>query len=234
VELGRLDTASELAPDLLAQARRSGEREDLLRALDVNVSLAIEFDRMDEARVYLDESLILARELGSPVRLCDVFNRLAALALNTGEWDAAAAACQQGLALRADLPDSHVGLTLTNLAFALAMKNDAPRALEACAENLELQSRLADGLGVACVLVPIAYVTARTDPEGAASVLRAAAELARIHGSTFDRFELSVYEQTSDLVAELIGRDVRDTPLPEASLESAVELGRQAILQVRT
>jgi predicted ATPase/DNA-binding SARP family transcriptional activator len=234
MDLGRLDTASELAPDLLAQARRSGEREDLLRALEVNVSLAIEFDRMDEARVYLDESLILARELGSPVRLCDVFNRLAALALNTGEWDAAAAACRQGLALRADLPESHVGMTLTNLAFALAMKNDAARALDACEENLELQARLADGPGVACVLVPIAYVTARTDPDGAASVLRAAAELARTHGYRFNRFELSVYEQTSDLVAELIGRDVRDIPLPEVSLASAVELGRRAILHART
>jgi predicted ATPase/class 3 adenylate cyclase len=232
--LGRLDTASELAPDLLAQARRSAEREDLSRALDVNVSVAIELNRTDEARAFLDESLSLARDLGNPVRLADAFNKAATLTLNAGEWEAAITACEEALALRADLPDSHVGLTLTSLAFGLAMKNEHWEALDACEESLELQSHLADAVGVACVLVPIAYITVSSDPAGAGAVIRAAAELARTHGYAFDRFEQSVYDQTSDLVAELIGRDVRDTPLRGVNLESAVELGRQATLQVRT
>jgi len=231
--LGRIETAASLAPDLLAQARRSGEREDLLRALDVNGSVAIELDHIDEARAYLDESLTLARDLGNPVRLADVFSKVATLALNEGDWDAAVAASEQGLALRADLPESHVGMLLTLLAFSLAMRNDVRRELGVCEESLELQSELADAVGVACVLLPIAYVTVQTDTHGAASLVRVAAELARTHGYAFDRFESSVHEQTCAAIAELIGREVLDERPADVSLESAVDLGRRAIAQAR-
>jgi predicted ATPase len=227
--LGRVDDASDLAPDLLAQARRSGEREDLLRALQMNASLAIELDRMDEARAHLDESVILAREFGDPVRLSDVFTAVATLALNTGEWEAAVTAAEQGLELRVELPESHVGILLSLLAFGLAMSNDARGALEVCEENLELQSRLADAAGLASVLLPIAHVTVWTDAERAAMLLQAAAELARANGFAFDRFEESVYEETSASVSDLTGRDVRETTLPDVTLERAVELCREAI-----
>ena len=231
--LGRLDLASALARDLLAEARRSGEREDLLRALDVAAGVALEFERFEEARTYLDESLTLARALGNPVRLTDVFARLARIALETGDWDAAVAACKEALALRADLPDTHVSLTLTQLAFALAMRNDTSAALDACEESLELEWRLADAMGVAYALVPIAYVTARSDPECAATLVRAVSQLTGLHGFALERFEMSVYEQTCGLVEERIGREVLDAPRADISLDSAVDLGRRAIARAR-
>jgi predicted ATPase/class 3 adenylate cyclase len=230
---GRLDHAARLAEDLLAQARRSGEREDLLRALEVGTTVAIERDRLDAAHSYVDESFVLAQELGNPVRLADVFNRVGTLAFHEGDWDAAAAACRQALTLRADLPDSHVAMALTNLAFALAMKNDARKTLDVCEETLELELRLADAVGVACVLIPIAYVTVRAAPERAGTLLRAAAELARLHGYAFDRFERSVYERVSAMVAELTAPERLNDELPSPGLESAVELGRLAIAQAR-
>jgi hypothetical protein len=204
-----------------------------LRALEVNVGVAIEFGRMDESSAYLDESLLLVREFGDPVRLSNVFNLGANVALYAGNWDDAVVACKRGLALRADLPESNVGTLPSNLAFALAMKNDARRALAVCEETLDLQLRLADAQGVAYALVPTAQVTAPSNPERAAVLLHMSGELARSHGFTFARFELSAHQQASAMVAELIGGEVTDQEIADITPESAVELGRQAIEHAR-
>jgi len=229
----RLDRASELSQDLLTRARRSSDPEDMLRALDVAVGVEMAFERLDEARALVNEYLVLAREFEDPVRIADVSNRVATLALERGEWSDAVAACEEGLLRRADLPASHVGMLLASLALALAMASDVDRALDASAESLELASRLADATGVACALLPITYLAARSDPARAGPLVLTLARLARLGSVWFERFEQSVHEQTLTMIGEIVNGGTLDESTADVDLEAAAELGRREVMEMR-
>ena len=232
--LGLLEVASELSRKLVDHSRWLGDAENRMSALNGASGIAVERGQMDEAASYLEEYQELASASASPLHISGALAAKANLALNTGDWDAAVAACRDGLALRSQTPATLVGMHLVNLAYSLAMKDDPREVLDVAEESLELHARLGDGSRIAYTLEPIARVVSRQWPEQAAKLIAVAEELARARGVfVFEPFEQAFHEQTCDAIRERVPEPSEDARSSEVNLEVAVELASRAIEEAR-
>ena len=153
---GNLDDGLRLSAASVASARRSGDHWTLAWADYIHGMIVY---RRDEAaaRVALDESVRLFREVGDKRSIAAYLIVMGYITANTGELEAARSIFEEALAIGNELEDKNLQLTgSSNLAHLARLQGDAARAAElyeqvlAQAQDLGQKEAIAfclDGLG---------------------------------------------------------------------------------------
>jgi predicted ATPase/DNA-binding XRE family transcriptional regulator len=124
----------------------------------------------EQAQAWLDESLVLQRELGDKKGMADVLLNLGTVALDRGDHPRSAALFDESLSLRRELGDSwSIALALNNLGVTVRARGDLADAASLGEESLELFRALEDRAGIAMVLSNLGAVAEEEGEYGKAA-----------------------------------------------------------------
>jgi predicted ATPase/DNA-binding SARP family transcriptional activator len=190
------------------------DRPDLTMASLTALSCASARDgRPGDAAVFSKRLLATARKAGDRSHEAIALSDLANAAMQERDWPTAVELARAAIATGAAAP----GYAQHNLGLSLVRLGDVESAAPHLAECLRIEREFDDFEGLAYVLVAIAAGTARSDPDGAARLLGAAAHLLERCGTDLQPTEAELQAETLPLLGERLG---------PGELAAALEAGR--------
>ncbi len=144
---------------LQAALAKDTEAPKLLRAKALNASgaLAQYSGNYALAEQYLEESLVIKRELGDMSSVASSLNNLGATAVHRGDFARARVIHQEALEIRRSINDTFgVSVSLNNLAEVLRAFEDYEGVVQLQQESLQLKRELGDKRGIAVSLANLA------------------------------------------------------------------------------
>ncbi len=217
--LGETEESMELAEAGVAIMREVGSDEQIVTAL-LALTWTLRFRDEARARLLLEEALVLARRVGTPLILRTTLHNVGEMERNAGNYDVGAAHLEEALAVARELGDpawiGAIGHSLGDLELLRGHAETAStrylEAADACVEGrFPAQT-------VLCVGGLAAVAAQRGDDELARRLWHAVEHWEDERGITLPPTERAPYELA---VADLVTDD--DPPL---SLEDAIELAR--------
>ncbi|MGN6431572.1 MAG: ATP-binding protein [Gaiellaceae bacterium] len=160
----------------------------------------------DEAQRMHEQSVALARASGDPWSLSVALNNLGDVHMINGDFDAAAGALGDALAVvgEVDYPDA-TGRVLHNLGLAVLARGDADRAAEHLSEAVTLFATTGSVVAGDSLLGLAAVANAKDKPRRATRLLGASNRVAEEAGQPRDIFETSLYENTLTAIRSALG-----------------------------
>jgi len=206
---GALEEAQHRWEHALELYRLAGDDDGIVRALYDLGSAHGHQGRTDEAERLYEEALELARATGNLRGEAITLGNLAYHALCQGDIQRAATLGEEALALDRRRGDDYaVAVGLENLALVDLRDGRLERALERLAESLRLSLELQDNVTTGNTLAALAALAlAAGDPEAAARVLGAGAQLRETLGLTLDLIESELHQQAEDGARTRLGDD---------------------------
>ena len=207
----------------------AGDDESRASVLANLATNEIDAGRFDDAAATLDEALTIGDRLDSDSLRHVVMVNVSNLALNQGDWQKAADISRE-LAAITDQPPIVRGVSLNNLALALAELGGRDELLEVVPASLALHEEIGWLQGVAYALVSLASGVVEDRPDDALSLVAAADVLMRDSGLHYERFELSVRERVMRRAVDIVGG--REPELDEIDVAGATKLAESVIARL--
>ena len=217
-----------LAYRLVVEALALGGAEERTKQRSMGLYMAGQIcsymGRYAEAEAFLQESLSIAREIGSTLRVAAVLQPLGLAALGRGDLDAAAAHLEEAVSLAREQGNvREIAAAVTLLATLRRMKGSLPDAESLYGEALSLARGLGDQESIAIGLLNLSICAiARADVEGARPLLLEALEVAAQEG--WRRVGQSVIDIAAGLAAAM-EHDARAARLYGVAEALAAETG---------
>ena len=221
---GELEQAVSLEEQAAAIYEELGDSRRVGTALVFLGLLYKEIGR-DDGRETLEQGLVRLQAAGDEYGIANAMGNLSDLALQDGDFVAAARWGEQAAArAREHGFELIAALATCNQSVALVHRGD-PRALETARSALRLCARTNMHLWIGNTLFLVAAATAADDPRRAAVLLGAAD--AELQGARLAQAERAVYEQAMAAARQAVG-----VPAFERSFEEGRMLGRDAAVDL--